>query len=238
MRATSSSTESRRLDPGARTSRFSTLLPISRLTDTPLTVIGCGAIGRQVSLALAAMGVQRLTLFDFDEVSPENLGPQGYRPDQIGELKVVALGKDLVAINPDLSVHCCARRFAYDDLSERERIVFCCVDSIRTRGEIFDDTYARLDLFLDARMAAECCQLYAWSPDQSPSSYRDTIFPEGEAADLPCTARSTFYCAQLASSLMVALYSKWLRGIPLPASMTVDLLGLYLESVSPAVVMA
>jgi sulfur carrier protein ThiS adenylyltransferase len=41
-------------------------------------VIGVGAIGRQVALQLAALGVPDLSLYDPDTVAVENLAPQGY----------------------------------------------------------------------------------------------------------------------------------------------------------------
>src|SRR5687768_8148398 len=42
------------------------LVPRSALEELSVTVIGVGAIGRQVSLQLAALGVEHLTLVDFD----------------------------------------------------------------------------------------------------------------------------------------------------------------------------
>ena len=43
-------------------------MPRDRLADIKATVIGVGAIGRQVALQLAAIGVPRFQLVDFDVV--------------------------------------------------------------------------------------------------------------------------------------------------------------------------
>jgi sulfur carrier protein ThiS adenylyltransferase len=58
--------------------RQRSLVPPERLVACHAVVIGVGAIGRQVALQLAALGVPRLTLFDDDTVAVENLAPQGY----------------------------------------------------------------------------------------------------------------------------------------------------------------
>ena len=54
------------------------LVPAEKLARVTATVVGVGAIGRQVSLQLAAMGVPRLQLVDPDIVEEVNLPVQGY----------------------------------------------------------------------------------------------------------------------------------------------------------------
>jgi sulfur carrier protein ThiS adenylyltransferase len=49
-----------------RFARQGELVPPDRLAQSAATVIGVGAIGRQVALQLAAVGVPRLQLVDFD----------------------------------------------------------------------------------------------------------------------------------------------------------------------------
>src|ERR1043166_7543057 len=66
-----------------RYQRQSAILPIERLQDCPVTIIGVGAIGRQVALQLAVMGVGPLTLIDHDTVEAVNLGAQGYLDDDL-----------------------------------------------------------------------------------------------------------------------------------------------------------
>ena len=51
-----------------RFSRQKDIVPPDRLAACRATVIGVGAIGRQVALQLAAMGVPWLQLIDFDVV--------------------------------------------------------------------------------------------------------------------------------------------------------------------------
>src|SRR5712691_13074770 len=58
--------------------RQRSIVPPERLAACHAIIIGVGAIGRQVALQLAALGMPRLTLFDEDNVRVENLAPQGY----------------------------------------------------------------------------------------------------------------------------------------------------------------
>jgi len=53
-------------------------VPSERLAQLLVTVIGVGAIGRQVALQLAAIGVRQLQLVDFDRVDNTNITTQGY----------------------------------------------------------------------------------------------------------------------------------------------------------------
>ena len=54
------------------------LVPSDRLATQRATVIGVGAVGRQVAFQLAAIGVRRLQLIDFDVVDRSNVTTQGY----------------------------------------------------------------------------------------------------------------------------------------------------------------
>ena len=64
------------------------IVPPERLAACKATVIGVGAIGRQVALQLAAMGVPWLQLVDPDTVEAVNLGCQGYLEEDLGKPKV------------------------------------------------------------------------------------------------------------------------------------------------------
>lgn len=72
------------------------LVPPNQLAQVHAVVIGVGAIGRQVALQLASLGVQRMTLFDHDHVAVENLAVQGYWPEDLGQAKVDATARSLL----------------------------------------------------------------------------------------------------------------------------------------------
>lgn len=206
----------------ARTSRYDTLIPMDRLCSYDHVVVGVGAIGRQVALLLAAMGIEKLVIIDPDTVEEANMGAQGYRPDQVRQLKVVAMTEDLRAINPELRVEPHNRKFEPGDTDNR-CIVYACADSMDCRKQIY--TSAQWALMIDARMAAEYCEVHIIDPDDK-GWYRGTLFSQEEAYQDSCTAKSTYYCASLAASIMVAQVSKWIRGIPTDHTFEMNLLDL------------
>ena len=66
------------------------LVPLDRVRPMAVTVIGVGAIGRQLALQLAALGVARLQLVDFDRVEQTNVTTQAYLESDVGQTKVAA----------------------------------------------------------------------------------------------------------------------------------------------------
>src|SRR3569623_621402 len=113
------------------------LVPPGRLAECDGVVVGVGAIGRQVALQLAAMGIAQLTLVDHDRVSVVNLAPQGYTPQDLNHSKVDATAQWCQTINPDVVIHLVPERFRRSSVrqwtTERPLVVFCCVDSISAR---------------------------------------------------------------------------------------------------------
>ena len=78
------------IDLADRDLRQRDIIPPERLAVCRATVVGVGAIGRQVALQLAAMGIPSLQLIDPDVVEAVNLAPQGYLEDDLGRSKVSA----------------------------------------------------------------------------------------------------------------------------------------------------
>ena len=70
-----------------RFGRQADLVPREKLQALSATVIGVGAIGRQVALQLAAMGASNIQLVDFDRVELTNVTTQGYWASDLGQFK-------------------------------------------------------------------------------------------------------------------------------------------------------
>lgn len=196
-----------------RSLRYQAILPIKKMQESCITIIGVGAVGRQVALQLAAMGVLNIQIYDFDTVEDVNLGPQGYLEGDLGKTKVQATSEMMLRLNPKIVLNVKNERF--HKTSRHEKIVFSCVDNIDVRQLIYDNVKeAEFDLFVDGRMAAEVFRLITASDTESMIAYQETLFSAAEAHPAPCTAKSTIYCANVLAGLMVAQYAKWLREIP------------------------
>jgi sulfur carrier protein ThiS adenylyltransferase len=215
-----------------RGSRYKDLLPLGKLQKADCYVVGVGAIGRQVALQLATMGCEEITVIDDGKVEAVNCGPQGYSAWDIDAYKVDVLDTMLADVNPEATITAVNRQFGKETLTmmacEGKAVVFCCVDSIVTRDEIFRKVLSSGTgvLFIDGRMAAEACRVISvdFKDKEAIEYYGKTIFKPEEAYEAPCTAKSTFYCATLAASLMVAQFTKWLRGFPLDRDFQVNIL--------------
>jgi molybdopterin-synthase adenylyltransferase len=205
-----------------RFSRQADLVPRDKIADVRATVIGVGAIGRQVALQLAAIGVPQIQLIDFDTVELSNLTTQGYRIGQVGLSKVMALLVDLQNIGPDLKVLPVDERWRPS--IETGGVIFCCVDSMTSRKAIWEGTHEKVDFWADGRMLGEVMRILTAVDRGGHDHYAETLFDESETEPGRCTARSTIYCASIAAALMVHQFTRWLRGLPCDKELALNLL--------------
>ena len=127
------------------------IVPPERLARCQVTVIGVGAIGRQLALQLAAMGVPWLQLIDHDVVEPVNLAPQGFLEDDLGRPKVEAVADSCQQINHMLEVH--EHRERFRRIMDIGNVGFCCVDTIDGRRFIWDAVKNKVSVFVDGRIS-------------------------------------------------------------------------------------
>ena len=80
------------------------IVPVERLANCKATVIGIGAIGRQIALQLTAMGIPWLQLVDFDNVDASNLASQGYLEADFEKPKVEATALLCKQINSSIEI--------------------------------------------------------------------------------------------------------------------------------------
>ena len=205
-----------------RFSRQQDLVPQERLEKLTATGICCGAIGRQVALQLAAMGVRSFILIDHDTVDLSNVTTQGYCLADVRRRKVHALGDALQQFDGQIKTAEIPDRFRPDQhVSE---ILFCCVDSIETRAAIWRKVGRSAEFWADGRMRGEVLRVLSVGDESSRRHYSTTLFPEAEAQVGTCTARSTLYAASIAAGLMIHQFARWLRGQMVEADLTLNLL--------------
>jgi len=210
-----------------RYSRQKDIIPAERLADCKATVIGVGAIGRQVALQLTAMGISWLQIIDFDVVEPSNLASQGYLEADLGKLKIDATADLCRKINSGLEIHVVPERFRRS--MEIGNIVFCCVDKIDARRLVWEAVKDKVNFYCDGRMSAEVLRVLTACDFESRKHYPTTLFNADEAFVGPCTAKTTIYCANIAVGLMLAQFTKYLRQLPVDADIQLNLLALELS---------
>ena len=205
-----------------RFERQAGLVPHERLAETSISVIGVGAIGRQVALQLAAIGARQLQLVDFDAVELTNVTTQGYRAVDVGLPKATAASLALQELDPAIQVSTVLDRFR-PGLSLGDA-VFCCGDSIAARSAIWRSAGRSATFWCDGRMLGEVMRVLTAADSRHREYYESSLFSPAEAQTGSCTTRSTIYTASIAAGLMVHQFTRWLRGLALEADLSLNLL--------------
>jgi molybdopterin-synthase adenylyltransferase len=206
------------------------IVPHPLLERLRISVIGVGAIGRQIALQLAAIGAKRLQLIDFDQVEWTNVTTQGYLAQDVGVLKVVAAARAVREIEPTIDLELVQDR--YRPKLQIGQAVFCCVDTISARAAIWRSASTSCRFWCDGRMLGEVIRVLSVADEMGRRQYANTLFSQSEAHVGRCTARSTIYTAAIAAGLMLHQFVRWLRRQPIDPEISLNLLASELETTS------
>ena len=109
-----------------------------KLAQSSVLVIGTGGLGSPVSLYLAAAGVGRIGLVDYDTVDLSNLQRQIiHNIDMLDMDKTVSAEQALSRLNPDTQIQSFQRRFEVDNAME----LVSCFDFIIDGSDNFQTKY-------------------------------------------------------------------------------------------------
>jgi len=90
-----------------------------KLKDAGILLIGAGGLGSPLGLYLAAAGVGRLGIVDFDTVDVANLQRQIiHRTEDVGRLKVESAKERILGINPDVEVQAVNTKLSRENILE------------------------------------------------------------------------------------------------------------------------
>lgn len=193
-----------------RFARQTDIIPQDKLDNLLVNVIGVGAIGRQVTLQLASLGVRKLHLVDFDKVEETNVTTQGYHKSDIGLAKVVALSNAVNEIDDTIELILSEDRFR--PKLNIGGITFCCVDNMSSRKAIWNSVSKQFDFWVDGRMLGETIRILSATKQSDIQKYSDSLFADEEAQQGRCTAQGVIYTANIAAGLMLQQFVRWLRG--------------------------
>lgn len=168
----------------------------------PITIVGAGGIGSELARIMAKVGFSNMEIYDDDSVEEHNITQQFYRNCDIGRTKVEALS-EIIEDFSDETITC---HNAWFDKQACGEILIMAVDSMDTRIKIWSAIKTRSDLnwVVDGRMGGEffSVNVVDMANPQEKSFYEKTLYPSSEAEQLPCTAKSTMYCASLVAGFM------------------------------------
>ena len=110
----------------------------SRVSSSAVLVVGLGGLGSPAAIYLAASGVGRLAINDFDRVDASNLQRQIlFRESDIGSSKTEAARAALADINPGIVIDTIDRRLTRDELIQQVTAVDVVIDGSDNFGTRF-----------------------------------------------------------------------------------------------------
>lgn len=154
-------------------------------------VIGCGALGSNIVIQLARLGLTNIHLWDFDTVDEYNITNQIYVFEDIGKTKTEALKNHCLEINPDIII------FTHKKYNDQpiKGYIFSCVDSIETRFRIANQNQYNMfiRLLIDVRMGLEQGQVYPinWRIQNQVENYLKTCDFKDSEVETPVSACGT-----------------------------------------------
>jgi adenylyltransferase/sulfurtransferase len=111
-----------------------------KIIDSTILIIGMGGLGSPAALYLAASGVGKLVISDFDIVEESNLQRQIIHTNEaVGGNKVDSAKNSIKALNPDCDVEAINYQIDGDELKaliNRVDLVLDCSDNFPTRFEV------------------------------------------------------------------------------------------------------
>lgn len=190
------------------------LIPLDVL-HTPVRIIGAGAIGSWTALGLAKMGIENIEIWDDGKVEAENVGPQLYGPEYVGEYKVDALSELLGAQTGISNLAGWAARYEpIHPADPWQGIYVIAVDSMEARKRIWECHKGRLGcaLYIDARMAIETLCIWAMQPSVEAdfTAYSKTLFDDANSVQETCTNKATVYTAMMAGAQITKVVKDFL----------------------------
>lgn len=175
------------------------ILDPSQIGKKSITLVGAGATGSYVALALAQLGwgdIRRgqgtLRVFDGDVVKAHNLSNQLFDLSHIGKSKADSL-KEIIMRKCGFEIE--AYNQMVDDSIDpkliRSNYVFLLTDTMSSRKEIFDkylEFSFNTDLVIETRMGLKDGRVYAFDPNSldQKAAWRSTLYSDQDAEVSAC----------------------------------------------------
>lgn len=173
-------------------SRQKDFISKQKLNKYPVHIIGVGATGSWLTLILAKLGVENITVYDFDRVEEHNLPNQFYKEkDALNKKsKVVAL-RDNVFEQTGTIINFYNKEVGPSDSISLDGIVFILTDTMTSREDIFRvfvKNNPKVRLAIETRMGLSHGRIYAIDPNNEihVKKYLDTFYADDEAEVSAC----------------------------------------------------
>lgn len=161
------------------------------LANSHAVIFGLGGLGSPASLYLAAAGVGKLTLVDFDEVDDSNLQRQVvHREANIGEMKVASAKSNLAQLNRFIEIETIDEKLdeaAVTDLIAQADIVLDCTDNFATRFLLNRACFATKKPLVSGAAIRWEGQLSTYDFRKDDSPCYQCLYPNESGEELSCS---------------------------------------------------
>jgi len=162
-----------------------------RLQQSTVLIVGLGGLGSPVALYLAAAGIGRLHLADFDRVDLSNLQRQIIHDcSSLGQLKVQSAAQRMRQINPQLELHLHDDALDADSLGAAVAavdLVLDCSDNFGTREAVNAACVAAGKPLVSGAAIRLEGQLSVFDPRRADSPCYHCLYGHGSEAELTCS---------------------------------------------------
>ncbi len=167
-----------------------------RLRRATVAIVGAGALGSVVAMYLAAAGVGRLRIADFDTIDITNLQRQVfYSESDAGELKVEVLSRRLRALNSEVTVEplkALVTRADVADFISGSAVIAECSDNPPTKEMIVDEGVGAGIPVVAGGVREYAGQVSVFAPGGDAPRFAD-LFPTPQCRGvMPCSAGGVF----------------------------------------------
>ena len=162
----------------------------NKISESTVFIVGMGGLGSPVALYLAAAGVGKMIIADFDQVDESNLQRQIiHSQNDIGGLKADSAARSLRQINGELEVATLDYSLDYEDFLEQSSeadLIIDCTDNFPTRFELNEVSLkTRIPLVSGAAIRWEG-QVTSFDPGNPASPCYQCLYPDKSIESATC----------------------------------------------------
>lgn len=162
-----------------------------KLAQSHAVIFGLGGLGSPASLYLAAAGIGKLTLVDFDEVDDSNLQRQiVHREENIGQAKVLSAKQNLASLNSHIQIETIAKPLSEEEIHElikQTDVVLDCTDNFTARFAINRSCFKHKKPLISGAAIRWEGQLSTYDFRNTESPCYQCLYSEDSGQELTCS---------------------------------------------------
>lgn len=187
------------------------------LADKDIIIAGAGMVGSWATLGLARVAGS-ITVLDFDEVEPVNIGVQAFNRTHEGMNKAKALASMCEGFPITVIEGTAPQDFPEVKFSGKNTMVVSAVDSLDARREIGEWASKNgVSFLVETRVRGELLAVLTVQRSEDYQPYISAIPQEDDVEDVPCGLNGAVQTGMFAGSKVVSAVNGFCKGLALPA---------------------